>query len=119
MSKGILLMIVLLSIGCSTTAELRKLSVGMDKKEVISILGEPITTRATTRDDSTIEIWDYKFAHSIIGFPPGRDTYWIFFKESKLFQWGEEGDWGISTKSPDRIEKVIIEEQTGNKAPKF
>jgi outer membrane protein assembly factor BamE (lipoprotein component of BamABCDE complex) len=105
--------------GCATTSELRKLSIGMDKKEVVDILGEPVSTRASIRPSGMVEIWDYKFAKNVLGFPPVRDTYWIFFKDNKVFQWGEENDWGNPAKDPDYVEKIIIDNQTEKKNPRF
>jgi outer membrane protein assembly factor BamE (lipoprotein component of BamABCDE complex) len=114
------IMSILISSGCATTAELRKLSIGMDKKEVVNILGEPKSTRASTRTSGPVEIWDYSFAKTALGFPPFiRDTYWLFFKEDRLSQWGEENDWGKSAKDPDHVEKIIIDNQTGKKDPRF
>ena len=107
--------------GCATKTELRKLSIGMDKNDVANILGEPRSTRASIRTSSTIEIWDYTFAKTVLGFPPVRDTYWLFFKDSKLVQWGEENDWGTPAKDPDYVEKIIIQNQNLNekKDPRF
>lgn len=112
-------MTILVVSGCATTSELRKLTIGMDKKEVIDILGEPVSTRASTRSSGMVEIWDYKFAKNVLGFPPVKDTYWIFFKDNKVFQWGEENDWGNPSKDPDYVEKIIIDNQTGKKDPRF
>jgi len=122
MMKNIFLLFVVLFIGCTTTAELQKLSIGMDKKDVINILGKPRSTRASIRTSSALEIWDYRFAKTVVGFPPLiRDTYWLFFTEGKLSQWGEENDWGNMTKDPDYIEKLIIQNQnsTEKKDPRF
>lgn len=111
----IILLSLIVIAGCATSAELRKLSVGMDKKSVADILGEPITTRATTRATGLIEVWDYTFAKSVIGFPPFRDKYYLFFKDSKLVQWGEENDWGSS---PDHTEKIILQ-KSEKQEPRF
>jgi hypothetical protein len=88
---------------------------------VVNILGEPISTRASTRTSGTIEFWDYKFAKNVLGFTPVRDTYWLLFKENKLSQWGEENDWGTPAKDPDYVEKVIIQNQNlpEKKDPRF
>ena len=115
----VLLASILMVSGCATSSELRKLSIGMDKNQVIGVLGEPIKTRASARETGTVEIWDYTFAKTVLGFPPVRDTYWIILKDSKLTQWGEENDWGTSEKAPDRVEKLIIQKQDDKKEPKF
>jgi len=100
--------------GCASTSSLKNLSIGMGKKEVIHLLGDPVTTHASARHSWGIEIWDYIFREG--GHPlRTRERYWIFFREDKVIQWGKEGDWGDLEREPDYIKKVIFENETDKK----
>lgn len=114
-----MLAVIIIASGCATISDVRDLSIGLNKKDVISIMGQPRSTRATSRDSGVVEIWEYRLARTVVGFPPTRDTYYLFFKENKLSQWGEENDWGNNSKDPDYVEKVIIQKQAEKPEPKF
>lgn len=101
-------MSILMVSGCATTSELRKLSIGMDKKEVIDILGKPISTRASTRPSGMVEIWDYKFAKNVLGFPPVRDTYWIFLKIIRFFNGAKKMTGVILRKIQIMLKRLLL-----------
>lgn len=106
--------------GCANTiSQLRVLSLGMTKENVVEKMGEPKSTRASSRYSNGVEVWDYVLRRG--GFPPkGRQRYWLFFQNNKLVQWGEENDWGKFERDPDYIEKRIYEDVTEKKdEPRF
>lgn len=117
-----------LTAGCAgntpNSSQLRQISLGMSKNEVVNSLGEPAVVRGSIRNKfgQVIEVWEYKFslpssdsagqvagkaALTVITFGIGAATfksekkdYWLYFQDNKLAQWGEAGDW---KKEPDRI----------------
>lgn len=106
--------------GCANTmGQLRTLSLGMTKQEVIQAMGVPESTRASSRYSDGVEIWDYVLRRG--GFPPkARQRYWLFFENNVLAQWGEEDDWGKFERAPDYIEKKIYEDVTDKRVePRF
>jgi len=120
-----LLLVAGLLTGCVTSAgQLREVSLGMTKKEVVNSLGEPTAARGaiTNKYSQAVEVWEYTLAlpstdspGQIIGksvltvitfglgaakFKGERKNYWLYFVDDRLVQWGEAGDW---SKEPDRI----------------
>ena len=130
--KIIILPIVFFFIwGCATSEkrsveELKKISLGMSKKEVMTSLGEPTVARGAIRNrySQIVEVWEYTLTlpteestGTIIGktvitvitvgmgarlFEGERKNYWLYFYEDTLVEWKEVGDWG---KEIDRIYK--------------
>ena len=118
----------LLTTGCASNipsaSQLRQISLGMSRNEVVSALGEPAVVRGSIRNkfDDIIEVWEYKLslpssdsAGQVAGkaaltvltlgiaareFATEKKNYWLYFQDSKLVQWGEAGDW---KKEPERI----------------
>lgn len=110
---------------CATSSKnLRNISLGMTKNEVIENLGEPTVSRGAIKNkyNQVVEVWEYTLAlpthdspGQIVGksvftvitlgmgaatFSGERKNYWLYFLDSKLVQWGEAGDW---SKEPERI----------------
>ncbi len=78
-------------IGCSTpTKKIKNLTLGMTPEEVLEQMGDPYTIRAAKvfDDGHTTEIWEYQPA--FLSFNP--KTFWIYFENQKVVQWGEPGD---------------------------
>lgn len=89
-------------IGCATAKRLNKIQVGMDKKEVIAIMGEPVSTSAINQQ----EYLNYRLSET------GAEAYWSITKpyfirliNNKVDSFGLLGDFD-SIKNPTiKIEK--------------
>ncbi len=99
--------------GCAHMVKARKLmtiSLGMDKQQIINMLGEPIIVRGsmTNKFGQIIEVWEYYIrkehtsgAKAVITLTMGalfliggqEETYWFYFYDNKLVQWCKAGDW--------------------------
>jgi hypothetical protein len=108
--------------GCATSEkrtvdELKNISLGMHKKEVLESLGQPTVARGAIRNkySQIIEVWEYTLAlpedesegsiiskkvitvisdsASALGFKVKRKDYWLYFYDDTLVRWGEVGDW--------------------------
>lgn len=116
---------MVVSIGCAKTTKskkLRKVSLGMNKEQVVSDLGEPAAVRGAVKNKygQVIEVWEYKIrmpstdstgekigkgvlTYITIGMAasmyknPLKD-YWFYFLSDNLVQWGEAGDWSKEQK---------------------
>ena len=123
-----LLLATLVGLGCATslkTEKLRSISLGMPKGEVVKNLGEPTAVRGSIKNkfNQNVEVWEYElvapkhtsageefgnFALAVISigtlanqvYKDNVKTYWLYFYDNKLAQWGEAGDW---SKEADRI----------------
>ena len=114
--------------GCSTSQGiLRKVSLDMTKEQVINKIGSPKAVREAIKDKSghTIELWEYSLSTRQAGefyqdviFTVGTagiaapmavsrskeqvQSYWLYFYDGKLVQWGQEGaqpgDWKVNEK---------------------
>jgi hypothetical protein len=132
MSKKLYLPLILFILfsgyGCISAAppasELRQVSIGMTKSEIVAAMGEPTVARGGVRNryGQVIEVWEYTLAlpsqdtaGQIVGksvftfftlgigakeFTTEKKNYWLYFYDSKLVQWGEAGDWRTE---PERI----------------
>ena len=126
--RRLLTVIILFSFfaaNCVTGAHnLKKVSLGMNKNQVETQLGEPTVVRGAIMNKygQVIEVWEYRLAMptddsagEIIGkstltlitlgmgavaFKGKRKDYWLYFYDNKLVQWGQAGDW---KKEADRI----------------
>ncbi len=90
------------TVGCLTSAKkLTALQLEMTKAEVKQALGDPVAARGSIRNKfgQVIEVWEYVLDRG--GQPDA--TYWLYFCDGKLAQWGEAGDW---RKEADRIYEV-------------
>lgn len=100
---------LILFAGClpRQTIRLDKLNIAMAKSEVVQELGQPYNVVASKGfPDGIIEIWEYRR----YGFAPWdendvAETYWLYFLNGKLKQWGRPGDW---SKEADRIYELRL-----------
>lgn len=107
-----------------SSSQLRQVSLGMSKNEIVTSIGEPSVARGSIRNkyNQAIEVWEYTFAlpskdsaGQVTGkaaltvltagigavlFEPEKKDYWLYFLDDTLVQWGEAGDWN---KEPERI----------------
>jgi hypothetical protein len=82
----------------------------MSKEQVIDQIGEPNAVRGAIRNrfGQVVEVWEYQlyqYAGAIRGLSPYYKTYWLYFVDGVLGQWGEAGDWA---READRIYDVRI-----------
>ncbi len=74
-----------------------KLSLGMTPDEVEAAIGKPFCVRAAKlySEEEWAQVWEY--------LPPAftwnPKTYWVYFENDKLVQWGEPGDFSGSSAS--------------------
>ena len=122
------LLLIFIVSSCASTlpksSQLRQVTLGMTKDEIIGALGEPAVARGSIRNkfNQVIEVWEYTLAlpstdsaGQVVGksaftcitfgmgaatFRPEKKNYWLYFLDNKLVQWGEAGDW---RKEPERI----------------
>ena len=92
-ASGILagLMLAFLLSGCaSSNAKVGKLQLGMEPEAVREAIGSPYSIRAAKvyEGEEWTEVWEY--------LPPAftwnPKTYWVYFENGKVVQWGEPGD---------------------------
>ena len=76
---------------CATPArKIKNVKLGMTPEEVRKVMGDPYTIRAAKiyEDGEWAEVWEY--------LPPpltlNPKTFWIYFENGKVVQWGEPGD---------------------------
>lgn len=82
--------------GCvSRNVKVSRLALGMDPEEVVDTIGRPFAIRASkvyADSGETSQVWEY--------LPPvftsSPKTYWLYFENDKLVQWGEPGDFSGS-----------------------
>lgn len=62
----------------------------MTPDEVINEMGKPFTIRAAKvfDDGQTTEVWEYQPRFMELN----PKTFWIYFENQKVVQWGEPGD---------------------------
>ncbi len=104
----LLTVLILLTIGCAgcpgysawcrssgypiEQLRLYNIEIGMAKGKVIENLGEPYNVIGSkTFESGIVEVWEYR------RYEPGswvlKETYWVYFLNDKLAQWGRPGDW--------------------------
>ena len=77
-------------VGCNSPAKkVKVLQLGMTPEEVKEKIGEPYTIRAAKvyEDGHSTQIWEYTPSFAI-----NPKTFWIYFENDKVVQWGEPGD---------------------------
>jgi hypothetical protein len=88
---------LLAATGCSSLSEsVAELKLGMTPDQVLQKLGKPFTVRAAKvyENKETTEVWEY-IPPVFTMYPK---TYWVFFENGQVVQWGEPGDFsGLST----------------------
>ncbi len=67
-----------------TAADFNKLSIGMDKAQVIQIMGEPSSTAGNA--DTREEIFTYRRMPNVVSWGPS--TYIAVFRDGKLLRYG-------------------------------
>ncbi|HMP71803.1 MAG TPA: hypothetical protein PKE55_00930 [Kiritimatiellia bacterium] len=89
--KLILISIVAIGfVGCSSPGKkVKRLELGMTPADVRDEIGAPNRIRGAKiyEDGQSTEIWQYS---TTWGFSP--ETYWVYFENGKLVQWGHPGD---------------------------
>jgi hypothetical protein len=85
--------ILVLFTGCVTwVSSMNQVSDGMTKKEVISILGNPVSTASPGHG---VEILRYSLDHAFVGW----EEYYVKLVDGKVDSYGKMGDFD-STKDP-------------------
>lgn len=82
---------VLVAVGCSSPAKkIKNLELGMTPDEVRNEMGNPFTIRAAKvfEDGQVTEVWEYQPRFMELN----PKTFWIYFENRKVVQWGEPGD---------------------------
>lgn len=85
-----LMLALSLSACASWNVNVGKLQLGMEPEAVREAIGSPFTIRAAKvyEGDQSAEVWEY--------LPPWftwtPKTYWVYFENGKVVQWGEPGD---------------------------
>lgn len=85
----------------SWNVDVYKLQLGMDPEAVRDAIGNPFTIRAAKvyEQGKSAEVWEY--------LPPWftwtPKTYWVYFEDGKVVQWGEPGDFS------GRVVPAVIE----------
>ena len=104
MRKIIVLSFALLFLTCATTGQLMDIKLKMTQSDVISKLGKPEIVRGAilNKYGQSIEVWEYILPkeQSLLS---KTYTYWLYFCDGKLVQWGQPGDW---KKEADRIYEI-------------
>lgn len=88
---------LLAAAGCASLSQsVSELKLGMTPDQVLQKLGKPFTVRAAKayENKETTEVWEYM--PPLFSLYP--KTYWVFFENGQVVQWGEPGDFsGLST----------------------
>jgi hypothetical protein len=82
--------------GCASPRfRMDALKLGMTPDEVIDQVGKPFTTRAAKvyEDKRAVEVWEY-LPRFFSLYPK---TYWVYFENGAVVQWGEPGDFTTQT----------------------
>lgn len=83
--------------GCATAPKMNRLSVGMTKQEVVSVMGQPTSTAAP---GSGVELLRYRLSptsdHALYGVT---EEYFVRLVNGKVESYGKMGDFD-STKDP-------------------
>lgn len=85
--------VLLGAVGCSSipAKKISGVELGMTPSEVKDVMGEPTMVRASKvyDDGQTGTVWEYSPAWFEFN-PRG---FWITFRNERVVQWGEPGDW--------------------------
>ena len=95
-SRGVLLFLLAVAMGvglsgCMAPRQgVSQLKLGMSADQVVDKMGEPFSIRAAKayENSETAEVWEY--IPSLFALYP--KTYWVYFENGKVVQWGEPGD---------------------------
>ena len=84
-------------VGCATAPKLNRLSIGMTKQEVVSVMGQPASTAAP---GGGVEILRYRLsATGDDAYHHVTEEYFVKLTDDKVQSYGKMGDFG-STKDP-------------------
>lgn len=81
----------MLAAGCAHPQyHMDRLELGMTPDQVTDVLGRPYTVRASKVYESSesMEVWEY-LPRAFTWYPK---SYWVFFENGQVVQWGEPGD---------------------------
>jgi len=97
---------IILLAGCTTpSTRIVSMSLGMSPAEVMDVMGPPFAVRAAKvyEEGGIAEVWEYiPPVFSRAAFSDKYDkTYWVFFEDGKVVQWGEPGDFSGQTTTKD------------------
>lgn len=84
--------VVVLTVACSTPSKkISGMQLGMTPVEVKEVMGEPNVVRASKvfDDGQADSVWEY--SPRFFEFNP--KAFWITFRNDRVVQWGEPGDW--------------------------
>ena len=82
------------------------LSIGETQEAVKAKLGKPVNVIGSKQfPDGVGEVWEYERWHAQFGFDRVEETYWLYFLNDELAQWGRPGDW---SKEADRIYELRV-----------
>lgn len=107
---------LIVGLGCATPPSRRvsDLRLGMTPEEVLDRMGRPyaIRTAKLYRDGTFQEVWEYiPSIFSVALFADRYDkTFWVYFDNGRLVQWGEPGDF---TGSPARAVPEYVPDRRG------
>lgn len=98
--------------GCSTLPEqkLNQVSLGMNKTEVLTVMGPPTSTKAKDNVETLVYFQGGTFwtwGHTV---RPNKE-YWVILQSGKVTQYGAAGDFGTS----EMPAQHVIVEKTGAK----
>ncbi len=102
--------------GCVTPSQrIAGLRLGMSPEDVYNVMGTPFAVRAakTYEDGTTSEVWEYvPPVFSRAAFSDKYDkTYWVYFVNDKVVQWGEPGDFTKHDTTKDVTVKDYVQEK--------
>lgn len=113
---GFVVLAVLLA-GCTTpSSRVVGMSLGMSQDEVREVMGAPFAVRASKvyEGGSTAEVWEYVppvFSRAAFSDKYDR-TYWVYFENGQVVQWGEPGDFSGS----DTVGSVPVKDYSDKKS---
>jgi len=88
-------LVLAFSLTACFSVNISKLQLGMEPEAVQEAIGKPHTIRAAKvypGNDEWAEIWEY--LPPIFTLTP--KTYWVYYENGKVVQWGEPGDFSGS-----------------------
>jgi outer membrane protein assembly factor BamE (lipoprotein component of BamABCDE complex) len=101
------IMLCLLLTGCATSTKINQLSLGMNKLEVIKVMGQPVSTSAS----QGTEYLNYKLSETDDDAFMGVSTpYAVCLKDGKVVSYGRHGDFENVQQQPTEVIKIIREE---------
>lgn len=101
----ILVGLVFLVGACATASRINRISLGMNKGQVIDEMGDPNDTKASG-DTEVLEYWLTATREDAIGH---RNTaYWVVLRDGKVVQYGKAGDFGNTIPTTIRVQEQRI-----------